>query len=152
MAISALTPFANANLPMSAFESLEFHNGRCTFRPCGSYSLVEAVDLVSNAIARCREQSVSMLLVDATGLVDLSVPTLLDQFLMAEDWAHEAEGTVIVAVVVPAECIDPRKFGVNVALQFGLICDVFSSEAEASAWLSEITAHICPETTRIVAR
>jgi hypothetical protein len=130
----------NANLPMPALASLEFHNGLCTFCPRGSCALVEAVDLVSNAIAHCRKQGVSMLLVDATGLVELSVPTLTDRFLMMEGWAHEAEGKVIVALVIPSEYIHPRKFGVTVALHFGLICDVHSSEEEASAWLLETAA------------
>jgi len=122
---------------MPALESLEVHNGVCTFRPRGKYSLVDAVDLVSNVIARCRDQSVNMLLVDATGLVDLPIPTLVDRFLMVEDWAQEAKGTVVVAMVAPPEYIHPRKFGVKVALNFGLICDVYSSEEDASAWLWE---------------
>lgn len=122
---------------MPAPESLAFHNGLGIFRPRGRYSLVDAVDLVSNAIAHCREHSVSMLLVDATGFVDLPVPSLIDRFLMVEDWAHEAKATVIVALVAPVEYIHPRKFGVKVALEFGLICDVYSSEEEASKWLSE---------------
>lgn len=122
---------------MPALESLEFHDGLGTFRPRGRYSLVDAVDLVSNAIAHCRERDVSRLLVDATGFLDLPVPTLLDRFLMVEDWASEARGTVVVAMVAPAEYIHPRKFGVKVALHFGLICDIYSSETEAFAWLSE---------------
>ena len=122
---------------MPALESLEVNNGLCTFRPRGKYSLVDAVDLVSNVIARCRAQSVNMLLVDATGLVDLPIPTLVDRFLMVEDWAQEAKGTVVVAMIAPPEYIHPRKFGVKVALNFGLICDVYSSEEDASAWLSE---------------
>lgn len=121
-------------------DSLEFHHGRGTFRPRGRYSLVDAVDLVSNAIALCRQRGVSMLLVDAAGFVDLPIPTLLDRFLMVEDWASEAKGTVVVAMVAPAEYIHPRKFGVKVALHFGLICDVHSSEEEASAWLSETSS------------
>jgi len=127
---------------MPALESLEFHDGRGTFRPRGRYSLVDAVGLVSKAIAHCRERGVSMLLVDATGFVDLPIPTLVDRFLMVEDWANEAKGTVIVAMVAPAEYIHPHKFGVKVALQFGLICDVYSSEAEASAWLSETSSNV----------
>jgi hypothetical protein len=47
-----------------------------------------------------------------------------------------------VAMVAPIEYIHPRKFGVKVALQFGLICDVYSSEEEASAWLSEISSNV----------
>ena len=81
---------------MQALESLEFHNELGTFRPRGRYSLVEAVDLVSIAIAHCRERSVSMLLVDATGLIDLPYLTLVDRFLMVEDWATHSGGTVIV--------------------------------------------------------
>lgn len=127
---------------MPTIESLEFRNGLGTFRPCGRYSLVEAVDLVSQAIAHCRKRSVSMLLVDATGLLDLPVPTLVDRFLMVEDWANEAKGTVIVAMVAPVDYIHPRKFGVKVALQFGLICDVYPSEEEASAWLSETSRNV----------
>ena len=83
-----------------------------------------------------------MLLVDATGFVDLPVPTLVDRFLMVEDWAHVAKTTVIVALVAPVEYMHPRKFGVKVALDFGLICDVFSSEVEASAWLSETSRNV----------
>ena len=76
-----------------------------------------------------------MLLVDATGLVDLPIPSLVDRFLMVEDWAQESKGTVAVALVAPPEYIHPRKFGVKVALQFGLICDVYTSEEAATAWL-----------------
>jgi hypothetical protein len=117
------------------------HNGLCTFRPRGSYSLVEAVDIVSSAIAYCRKQGVNMLIVDATGLVDLPVPSLLERFLMIEDWASEAAGTVIVAMVIPADYIDPRKFGVKVAQQFGLVMDVYTSEEDALAWLSQASSN-----------
>ena len=128
---------ADLSLPTPDPESLHFHDGRGTFRPRGRYSLVDAVDLVSSAIAQCRARSLSLLLIDATGLVGLPVPTLVDRFLMVEDWATESRGTVTVAPVVHEEYIHPRKFGVKVALKFGLICDVYTSEREASAWLSE---------------
>ena len=54
---------------------------------------------------------------------------------MVEDWAHEASGVVVVALVASPAYIHPHKFGVQVALSFGLICDVFASEDEASKWL-----------------
>ena len=129
------------NVPTPPLESMELHYGRGTFRPRGRYSLVDAVDLISKAVAHCRARSVSTLLVDATGFVDLSIPTLVDRFLMVEDWAHEAQGMVIVAMVAPIEYIHPRKFGVQVALKFGLICDVYSSETEAFAWLVETSSN-----------
>jgi|SRR5690242_2619482 len=107
------------------------------YRPRGSYSLVEAVDLISAAIAHCRAQGAKSLLVDVTGLTGLPIPTLVDRFLMVEDWAQQAEGMVVVAMVAPLEYIHPQKFGVKVALHFGLICDVYTSEEEALKWLSE---------------
>jgi hypothetical protein len=95
------------------------------------------VDLVSAAIAYCRAKGAKSLLVDATGLDGVPIPTLVDRFLMVEDWAQRAEGTVVVALVAPREYIHPHKFGIKVALHFGLICDVYTSEEEALKWLSE---------------
>ena len=115
----------------------EISNELCTYRPRGKHSLVEAVALVSNAISYCRERGVSRHLIDVTGLTDLPIPTLVDRFLMVEEWAQVANGTIVVAMVAPSEYIHPQKFGVEVALHFGLICDVFSSEEEASKWLRE---------------
>ena len=109
--------------------------GVCEYRPRGDYSLAEAVGLVSGAISCCRDRAVDRLLVDARGLVGLPVPTLVDRFLMVEEWAQEASGTVVVVMVAHPEYIHPQKFGVKVALDFGLICNVFTSEEEASAWL-----------------
>lgn len=126
---------------MPAPSTLQVRGDLGTLRPRGRYSLVEAVEQVSAAIARCRELGVPMLLVDVTGLVDLPVPTLVDRFLMVEDWAQEAKGTVVVAMMIAPEYIHPRKFGVKVALQFGLICDVCSSEEEALAWLAATAGH-----------
>ena len=122
---------------MQTLASLEVRDGLATYRPRGKHSLVDAVDLVSRAIAHCRHRGVKMLLVDSTGFIDLPIPSLVDRFLMVEDWAQEAKGTVVVAMVAPPEYIHPRKFGVKVALQFGLICDVYVSEEAASAWLLE---------------
>jgi hypothetical protein len=120
-----------------ALDYLTFRDGRGLFRPCGRHSLVDAVDLVSAAIAKCRGHGVKSLLVDTTGLVDLPIPSLLDRFLMVEDWAREAHGTVLVAMVAAPSYIHPRKFGVKVAHHFGLVCDIFPSEAEAVAWLAQ---------------
>ena len=122
---------------MPIVEPLDIRNGLCIYRPRGKYSLVEAVDLVSAAIAYCRAKGVKSLLVDVTGLDGLPIPTLVDRFLMVEEWAQQAEGTVVAAMVAPHEYIHPQKFGVTVALHFGLICDVYTSEEEALKWLSE---------------
>ena len=112
-------------------------DGMCIYCPHGKLSLVEAVDLISRAIAECRRSGAPRLLVDVTGVEDVPVPTLVDRFLMVEDWAQAAQGNVVVALVVAARYIHPRKFGVTVAAHFGLICDVYTSEAAALKWLRE---------------
>ena len=115
---------------------LEVNEGIGQFRPRGESSLVQAVDLINTAIDYCREQGIGRLLVDAKGLVGVPIPSLVDRFLMVEEWAHQAKRMVVVVLVVHPEYIHPEKFGVKVAADFGLIADVYPSEADALKWLS----------------
>jgi len=117
-------------------EHLEVVEGICRFHPRGECSLVEAVDLIGSAIGYCRNRRIARLLVNGTDLVGVSVPTLVDRFLMVEEWAHKASGFVIVVLVIDAKYIHPEKFGVKVAAEFGLMCDVYDSESHALKWLS----------------
>ena len=123
---------------MHAPDNFEIDSGIARFRPRGRSSLVEAVDRISGAIAFCRECGVGRLLVDASGFVGVAIPTLVDRFLMIEEWALESNGMVVVALVVHPEYIHERKFGVKVAADFGLVADVHSNEREALAWLSSV--------------
>ena len=120
-------------------EHLEVVEGICRFHPRGECSLVDAVDLIGSAIAYCRNRRIAKLLVNGRDLVGMPVPSLIDRFLMVEDWAQKASGLVIVVLVVDAKYIHPEKFGVKVAADFGLMCDVYDSEALALKWLSSVT-------------
>ena len=93
---------------MATAEPLDIRNGLCIYRPRGKYSLVEAVNLVSAAIAYCRAKGAKSVLIDATGFEGLPIPTLVDRFLMVEDWAQHAEGTVVVALVAQHEYISAQ--------------------------------------------
>jgi hypothetical protein len=90
---------------------------------------------MTGAIAFCRDQKITKLLVDACELTQLTAPTLVDRFLMVEDWAQAANGMVIVAMVWPPKLIHPQKFGIRVAADLGLRGDVFTSKDEATVWL-----------------
>lgn len=114
----------------------ELKAGICDYRPDGECTLVEAVELVRWAIAWCRGRSVERLLVVATDLTGVSIPSLIDRYLMAEEWADAADGMVRVALVIEPKYIHPEKFGVTVAIDFGLTLDVFSDEARAQGWLA----------------
>lgn len=117
-------------------EYLGLREGICRYRPRGECSLTETVDLIKKAIAYCRDQRVAKLLVDVTGLTGVAIPSLIDRFLMAEEWAEEAQGMVVVVLVVHSEYIHPEKFGVRVAAHFGLMLDVYTSATDALEWLS----------------
>lgn len=123
---------------MATFEHLDIVEGICQFRPRGESSLVEAVELIDRAIAYCRDRRLAKLLVNATGLDGVAVPSLIDRFLAVEEWARAANGMVVVVLVVRPEYIHPEKFGVKVARDFGLMTDVYTSEIDALKWLSAI--------------
>lgn len=123
---------------MRVEDNLELTAGICQFRPRGQCTLVEAVDIIRKAIGYCRQRSMAKLLVDGRGLTGIPIPSLVDRFLMVEEWAEEAKGMVNVALVVHAEYIHPEKFGVRVARDFGLMTDVFTAEQHALKWLSSV--------------
>jgi len=121
---------------MKMTDHLEVKEGMCQFRPRGESSLAEIVDLIAEAIAFCRERRINKLLIVPDGLIGVSIPTLVDRFLMIEAWAEAARGMVVAAIVARPEYIHPEKFGVKVAADFGLAVDVFTAEADAVKWLS----------------
>ena len=110
-------------------------DGLCSYRPQGRVSLVVGVEMITAAIIHCRDRKISKLLVDVTELTGYPNPTLSDRFWMVQDWAHAAQGELIAALVTLPEYIDPGKFGVKAAHDAGLKCDVFTTVAEAKAWL-----------------
>lgn len=122
----------------SSDDPLEVRDGVAVLHPRGKLSLVEATDLVSQAIGTCRERHIAQLLVDSRDIVDLPIPSLIDRFLMAEDWAHAARGQVHVSLVASPEYVHAQKFGVAVATKLGLTCNVHTSREEAQAWLAAV--------------
>jgi hypothetical protein len=129
-------PRRAADVPLQ--EALKIVDGVGQFRPVGDCTLVEGVDLIDMAIEHCRGRRVDKLLIDAKGLVGVAIPSLVDRFLMVEQWAHKSKGMVVVALVVHPEYIHPQKFGVRVAADFGLTADVCSSEPDAIKWLASV--------------
>jgi hypothetical protein len=123
---------------MNAPEQFEIAGNRGIFRPGGSVSLAQAVEMVTAAIVFARAQGLSQLLVNATALVGFDSPSLSERYFLAEEWAYAADGTLHVALVVHPEMIDPKKFGVTVARNRGMVADVFAVEVEAVAWLDSL--------------
>ncbi len=121
---------------MSLPVQLEFNEDHACFRPVGQLTMPEAIRLGREAIRLAAEENVTRLMIVATGLRGLPVPSTWERFSLAEEWAVVARG-VKVAMVCPGELIDPARFGVTVARNRGLMLNVFTGEDEALAWLRE---------------
>ena len=117
------------------FKIFESH---AVFHPIGDVSLEQAVQLVLSAITFAREQQIRKLLTDLTNLTGFESPSIATRYFFIQEWARAAQGRVYISMVAKPEMIDPEKFGVTVAENVGLRCDVFASQEEALAWLQNI--------------
>jgi hypothetical protein len=93
-----------------------------------------ALDAVAGAIRGAVAQGHPHLLIEALD-VAFGPPELLDRLRMARAWAEAADGRLRVAMVVRPEFIDPERFTVVAASNFGLASQVFEQESDALAWL-----------------
>lgn len=129
---------------MSAPDNFEFVAGRGFYRPVGSVTLKEAIDLVSAAIAFVREQGIDELLVNISALTGFAPPTLAERYFLIEEWAAASGGKVRLAMVARAELIDPDKIGVLAAINRGLVSNIFVTEDEALTWLDDMPGQNVP--------
>ena len=107
------------------------------YEPVGEVSFDEALRLVTEAIIYARENSIRRLLVDTTQLTGFGPPSTTERFSMGETFAREGQSKVVLALIARPEMIDENRFGMIVARNRWLHCDVFQSKAEAIAWLTE---------------
>jgi|SRR5215475_11272469 len=120
---------------MDAPDRFEMRGRRAFYRPVGTVSLGEAEDMVSLAIAHACAQGASELLANLSAMVGFGPPTTVERYRLVTKWVATAGGRLRLAVVARAEMIDPHKFGVTVATNRGLMAEIFTTEAEALAWL-----------------
>jgi hypothetical protein len=120
---------------MKELDGFVMEDGRGLYRPVGYVAFDEVVALVRAAIAATRRNQARDLLVDTTALTGFRSPGTFQRFLAAVAWADEAKGGVRLAIVAKEEMIHPRKFGVTVAANRGLVGNIFTTEAAARAWL-----------------
>ncbi len=120
---------------MNISGQLEVVDNCACYRPTGALTLEEAVELVNQAIAYARDHQIPKLLFNAKDVTGFRSPSLPERYFYVRQWAATGRSLVQLALVIPAEMIDPEKFGVTVAHNAGLNADVFSSEPEARAWL-----------------
>ena len=116
---------------------LEVAEGIGYYRLSGSLGLQQSVQAIVEAIVAAREQGLRAVLVNLLEAQGFNPPSVTEWHCMVRAWAEAAQGMLRVAMVAPPSLIDPDKFGVIAAANFGLVGDVFNSEAEALDWLGE---------------
>ena len=119
-------------------DPIERIDGVAVLRLAGRERSTKAVvDRVSIALARAADAGLDRCILDVTGLTGFPAPTLSERHAMVRDWAAAVRGRMIVAMVCSPELIDPERFGVVAAMNFGLRSNVFADLDEAIAWLRE---------------
>jgi hypothetical protein len=134
---SGMSPSAGkpGSREMDAPHAFEMVDGIACLRIAGSYRFQAATALVTSALAQAFMQRHDRLLVVATDVVGFDSPDIPARHQMMRHWAAAAQAWVRLALVVRGELIDPEKFGVMAARNFGFITDVFEGEREALDWL-----------------
>ena len=124
-----------ASRPMGGPHAFEMVDGIACLRLAGTYRFEPATALVTSALEQAFMQRHDRLLVVATDVVGFDSPGIAARHQMMRHWAGAAQAWVRLALVVRPELIDPEKFGVIAARNFGFLTDVFETEHEALEWL-----------------
>jgi hypothetical protein len=96
----------------------------------------EAVALFTAVIRRMVAEGQPHLLLDVVH-AGFAPPDMLERLAMVREWAQAADGRLRIAMVARPEYIDPERFGIVAAGNFGLAGQVFEREADAIAWLHD---------------
>ena len=121
-------------------QSSEVSGGVATLRITGEHTLQEAVDAVTAAILRAREQGIRKLLADLTLVSGFDAPTLAARYECVGEWAEAGRGHLRIAMVMRQEFMDPDRICVVRATNLGLDYNLFDNEQRARAWLADPVA------------
>ncbi len=126
----------SANLPVEVCEGVGI------FRPASDCRFPKAVAILVEVISQARAQGLDRILIDIRGLTGFPPPSLSERHDMVRRFAAAADGSVRGAMVVSPEFLDPEKFGVVAAANFGLVSNAFTEEEEAMEWLRHLPGRI----------
>lgn len=120
---------------MNTLANFEQIGKRGFYRPSGNVSFERAVEMVAQALLQARELGLADIMVNTTALTGFASPSIFARHALALRWLEASGSGLHVAVVARPEFIDPEKIGVLMAQNRGGSGDVFTTEAEALAWL-----------------
>jgi hypothetical protein len=117
------------------FEWLDERARFALFTLSGPFAISPGVQLIAEAIAAATARDIRGLVVDIRGIEGVASPGVGARHEFARTWAAVAGPRLRVAMVSRPEFIDPEKFGMVAARNFGLIANIFETQAEAVYWL-----------------
>ncbi|MEO8062625.1 MAG: hypothetical protein ABI821_07735 [Pseudomonadota bacterium] len=120
---------------MNTAEHFKQIGTRGFYRPVGTVTFEQAVEMAGAAMKNARARGLADLLVNACGLSGFASPSVFERYDLAVSWAQSAGRGLRVALVVRPEMMDPKKIAVLMAQNRGVSGDVFLNEADALAWL-----------------
>ena len=123
---------------MRELQDFEIVGDHAEYRPMGELALNQATLLIASEIAFARERQVKKLMVVTLGLTGFQSPSVFQRYHFIHEWAKASGGSVRVAIVARPEMIDHEKIGLMIASNIGFDCNVFTSEAQALAWLQAL--------------
>lgn len=114
-------------------------DGIAVFRLSGNFRFGQVVDRMADAVECAAAQGRTRLLIDIADATGFEPPSLSDRHAMVRRLAEVSRGIVRGAMVVRPAFIDPHKFGVVAAANFGLVSNVFQREDDAIASLRSLS-------------
>ena len=125
---------------MNKSEVFEITDGYASFRPVGTVTINQGIEILGKAVAFARENKLRNLLLDTRGLTGFDPPEIFERYKLSERLANEGRAAVKVVLLAKPEMIHPEKFGVMVARNRGLHTNIFATEEESLAWLLDPNA------------
>jgi hypothetical protein len=110
-------------------------------------NLRESGELVLESIERAVAERQPSLLIDVRAY-DGPSPDAGARHELMRAWASAAEGRVKAAMLLQERHIDPERFGVVAAGNFGMEANVFTDERSALRWLREVAGTKAPMIAR----
>lgn len=117
------------------FECLDAERGFALFNLSGAIALHEGVARVAKVIAAATARGYHGLVVDIRGIAGFEPPGVGARHEMVRTWAAVAGPRLRLVMVTRPEFIDPERFAMVAARNFGLVANVFETRAEALYWL-----------------
>jgi hypothetical protein len=105
------------------------------YRPTGTVSFEQAVEMGAHAMTHARKRGCSDLIINVRGLGGFDSPDVFGRYHLAVRWAESAGNKLRVAIVAPEQFFDPGKIAALMAQNRGVMGDAFTLEADAIAWL-----------------